>query len=502
MNTLSVWRGIAPSPGFAMLSADISTDVLIIGGGITGVTLAWLLARQGRQVTLLEAHEIGSGTTGNSTGNLYETLSHGLHDVSSRWGKDVARQVVAERRAALQFIQEQAQDAPGAAFRRCPLVLYALADKQQSLVDQEFEALSAAGCAVQRGPVPAALPAAAGPAVILADQAQFQPQAYLVHLAQEAARAGARIHEHSRVLDINARTRIVDTATGAVNAREIVMATHTPKGIRLVHAEMPVYREYAVALPFVDGARDPGPGIFWAKGEEGLSMRTLEQPDGRRFLICVGQEHPPGAHNAKAALMAVEAAAQRHFGDAEPAYRWSAQHYKGADGLPYIGRDASGCLVATGFATDGLTWGTVAARLLAEEVADRSPPFAALCKPTRLSPIKGARTILEEATVTARSLVKDYLTHRQEEKLSSLAPGDSAVVDSEGESCAAWRSPQGELFAVSSVCTHMGCKVHWNSVETSWDCPCHGSRFRPDGTVIEGPALRPLARRHPRSLEP
>jgi glycine/D-amino acid oxidase-like deaminating enzyme/nitrite reductase/ring-hydroxylating ferredoxin subunit len=381
-------------------------------------------------------------------------------------------------------------------------VQYALAPQQQAQVDREFDALSAAGVQVERqqrmqGP----LPAAAGPALVLPGQAQFQPQAYLVHLAQEAMRAGASLHEHSRVVEIDTKKRWVETATGSVTAREIVMATHTPKGIRLVHAEMPVYREYAVALPLADAAHDPGPGIFWAQGEEGLSVRTLEQGE-RRFLICVGQEHPPGAHNAKAALMAVEAAARRHFGDVEPAYRWSAQHYRGADALPYIGRDASGCLVATGFATDGLTWGTVAARLMFEELEGRTPEFSALCNPTRLSPVKGARSILEEAVVTAKSLVKDYLTHRQEEKLSSLAPGDSAIIEAEGESCAAWRSPEGELFAVSSVCTHMGCKVHWNSVETSWDCPCHGSRFRPDGTVIEGPALKPLARRHPRSLEP
>lgn len=164
--------------------------------------------------------------------------------------------------------------------------------------------------------------------------------------------------------------------------------------------------------------------------------------------------------------------------------------------MPYIGRDGSGCFIATGFGTDGLVWGTVAAQVIAQQLAGHKPAFGELCNPTRLSPLKGGKAMLEENVTTLTALVKDYLTHRQGEHLSSLAPGDSAIVETEGESLAAYRDDTGELFAVSAVCTHLGCKVHWNSVEMSWDCPCHGSRFRPDGTVIEGPALSPLRRKH------
>jgi Rieske Fe-S protein len=125
----------------------------------------------------------------------------------------------------------------------------------------------------------------------------------------------------------------------------------------------------------------------------------------------------------------------------------------------------------------------------------RSPEFGELCKPTRW-PLKGGKTMMQGVGTVTKALVKDYLTHRQEQQLSSLAAGDSAIIEAAGDTCAAWRAPDGELFAVSPVCTHLGCKVHWNSVETSWDCPCHGSRFRPDGTVIEGPAIAALRRKH------
>lgn len=496
MDTLSVWRGTAPASGFAMLDGSVETDVLIIGGGITGVTLAMLLAEQGRDVVLLEADEVGCGTSGNSTGNLYETVGNGMQEIVSRWGAEVAREVVAERRAAVDFVAAHCTQLPDVGFRRCPLVLYASDPAQQGYVDKELEALNAAGAKVARGAsVPAPLPPAAGTVVVLQDQAQFQPQAYVVALARLARERGAKLHEHSRVIELDTKTKTAVTASGAVKAKEVVMATHTPKGIHLVHAEMPVHREYAIALE-IDGP-GPGPGVFWCHG--GMSMRTLQAGD-RHFLVCAGEEFKVGIHNARAGLMALEEMARKQFGDRPVTHRWSAQNYRGADGLPYIGRNLSGCFIATGFSTDGLTWGTVAARLIAAELLGHKAVFAERVRPNRLSPVKGAKTLLEENVTVVKQLVKDYLTGRQEEKLATLAAGDSAIIEAEGESFAAYRAPDGELFAVSNVCPHMGCKVHWNSVETSWDCPCHGSRFRPDGTVIEGPALSPLRRKQPPKL--
>lgn len=499
MDTTSLWRGTAQPTAFPTLQGDVTCDVLVIGGGITGVTLADLLAEQKTpskpRVVLLEAGEIGGGTTGNSTGNLYETVSSGMRGIVSRWGADVARRVAAERRAAVDFVEERCRLLPDVGFRRCDLVQWS--DRAHAdAIREEAEALAAAGCGVRRdGAVSAPLPPAEGEVLVLPGQAQFQPQAYVAALARRAAEAGALVHENTPVLEVDAKAKRVVTATGTVAAREIVMATHSPKGVHLVHAEMPVHREYAIALEWPADAA-PGPGIFWWKATEHLSIRTL-QADGKHYLVCAGQEHKVGIHNAKAGLMALEMLARKYFGHQPVTHRWSAQNYRGADALPYIGRNADGVFVATGFATDGLTWGTVAARLVAAELLGHQAAFAELVRPNRLSPVKGGKTILQENVTVVKQLVKDYLTSRQDEKLADLKPGDSAIIDAEGETFAAWRAPDGELFAVSSVCTHLGCKVHWNSVETSWDCPCHGSRFRPDGTVIEGPALVPLKRKHP-----
>ena len=274
MDTTSVWRAAAPPTGYAPLQGDVNADVLIIGGGITGVTLAMLLAQHGRSVVLLEGDTIGSGSTGNSTGNLYETLSQGLRALASHWNRDVARQVLAQRHAAIEFIEGLAGSAD-CGFRRCDLCLYATSQEQRASISQEFSALSQAGCSVRMdASVPAALPQPVSDALVLQGQAQFQPQTYMAHIAALAAQAGAQLHEYSRVVELDAKARRASTATGAVKAQEIVLATHTPKGFHLVQAEMPVHREYGIARPLT-GA-DPGPGIFWWRGDERYSVRTMQ----------------------------------------------------------------------------------------------------------------------------------------------------------------------------------------------------------------------------------
>jgi len=274
-----------------------------------------------------------------------------------------------------------------------------------------------------------------------------------------------------------------------VTAREIVLATHSPIGFHLMQAGMVPRREYGLAAPL--GERAFPAGIFWALGQQRLSVRALDAPAGR-FLVCVGQDHKTGQHDAPAAMRELEAAAQRRLGVQQVAYRWSAQNFQSPDGLPYIGTDPSGAHVATGFATDGLVYGTLAAQLLADQLLDRDNRWRELYKATRFTPVKSAKVFGEETAAVVKAVVQDYLTDRQREQLGRLAPGNAAIADLDGERVAAYRAHDGKLFAVSPVCTHLKCIVHWNPVETSWDCPCHGSRFAPDGRVLEGPAIEPL----------
>jgi Rieske Fe-S protein len=251
-------------------------------------------------------------------------------------------------------------------------------------------------------------------------------------------------------------------------------------------------REYGLAIR-VPANSFPA-GIFWSKGEQPLSVRSVETSDGS-FLICVGVSRKSGQHDAREAMQTLEALARRHYPVNEIAFRWSAQNFRSPDGLPYIGRDASGLWIATGFGTDGLVYGTLAASIIADSMAGRDNRWSSLYRPGRFAPMKGARGLLQETASVTRVLLKDYLTNRQRKDLGSIDPGHAAVVEVAGERLAVYRNTDGELSAVSATCTHLGCRVHWNALEESWDCPCHGSRFAPDGRVLEGPALEPLPRK-------
>ncbi len=496
MNTISVWRATAPEAAFPILREEITTDVVIVGGGITGITLALNLAEQGIPAVVLEARDLGFGSTGNSTGNLYETIDRGISRVVDRWGADVARAVTTARRSALEQIEQRVQKYDIACgFRRCPLYRYATSGNARERVEKEYQGTLKAGLSVRlESTLPPPFPPPHGQVLVLDNQAQFHPQAYVRGLARHAARLGCRIFENSTVLEVDTGQRVVRTASGKITAREIVMATHTPKGLHLVQAEMVVNREYGLATRV---ARDYlPPGIFWGSGVDWLSVRSVDTDDAT-FLVCVGEEHKTGQEDTNISFERLETAARAYLDMRGVELRWSAQNYSPADGLPYIGRDTSDCFIATGFETDGLIYGTLAASLIADQIAGRDNAFAPIVKANRFQPLRGAKGIAEENFTVMKSLLKDYVTGRKTIPLSQLTSGEGAIVEFENETLAAYKDPSGALFAVSSVCTHMKCKVHWNSVETSWDCPCHGSRFAPDGTVIEGPATEPLQRKFP-----
>jgi glycine/D-amino acid oxidase-like deaminating enzyme/nitrite reductase/ring-hydroxylating ferredoxin subunit len=502
MATLSVWRGTAGATRWPALAEDASADVAVVGGGITGLTTALLLARAGRKVVVLEAGEVGGGDTGSSTGNLYATVSGGLHAVREKWDADVARRVAVSRGEAVDFIETLAATlADGAAFRRCGMYLYAGSPEAQQQVEDEWRAVTDAGLAAQWvDALPPGPPGAHGKVLLIERQAQFHPAAYVQGLAEQVAAAGGSVFQHSAAIEVDASAQRVRTERATVHARDIVLATHSPSGFHLVQAGMVPHREYGVAGPAPAGAFPPG--IFWAQGGERLSVRGLDTPQGS-LLICVGEDHKTGQHDASAALAALEDAARRRVQLRDCTFRWSAQNFQSPDKLPYIGKDASGCYIATGFSTDGLVYGTLAARVIADEILGQGNRWGDLYKATRFTPVKSARMFGEETAAVVKVVVQDYLTQRQHEQLQSLGAGNAAIVDLDGERVAAYRDPQGGLSVVSPVCTHLKCQVHWNPVETSWDCPCHGSRFAPDGAVLEGPALKPLTRKalpeqHPR----
>ncbi len=490
MHTASIWQGTAGETVFPPLQGRVAADVAIIGGGITGVTLAMLLAEAGRSVVLVEARRIGEGSTGNSTGNLYEVLSEQLYTIGERWDRSVMGEVADSRREAMALVERVAGRLGDCGFSRCPLYLYATAPAQIEVVEKEYEAALQLGLAarLEEG----ATPVPSLRALILDNQAQIHPLAYVQRLAQQIASPQCRIFEQSPAVAIDEKMHSVHTAQGSIRARDIVLATHTPKGIYLVQAEMVPRREYGIGLRLASGNYPDG--IFWGMGDYRHSVRSLRAGNDH-YLILVGEDHKTGQHDAADAFARLEGFARRKFDVGTVDFRWSAQHYHPADGLPYIGAShGSEVHIATGFGTNGLTWGTLAATVIADRILGRDNRWAHLYRANRLLPMKAAKGALEENLSVAKSFIRDYTT-RPQTALDGIPVGGGALVEVDGQKLAVHRDESGTLSALSPVCTHMKCMVHWNGAERTWDCPCHGSRFDVEGRVIEGPALAPLARK-------
>ncbi|WP_028838899.1 MULTISPECIES: FAD-dependent oxidoreductase [Thermomonas] len=490
----SLWTSTSNTrSGFESLKGTEVADVAVVGGGITGVTTALRLAEAGMSVALVESARIGAGNTGRSTGNLYATLSHGLATLLGKWGEETLRSVVRLRGEAVAQIARDVETLRlDCDFERVDLHIgleQEAGDALQAL-REEFAALALAGLAPDWVEPPLAM--ASGRMLRIRGQAQCNPCAYVQALAAQAQRRGARLFEETRVIDIDASDGRVRTTDGEISAGAIVIATHSPIGFNLVQAEMQPCIEYGISARVEAGAMPSG--IFWFRDGE-HSLRRYRHA-GVEHLVVIGEPHRTGEQEPEAVrLERLRGFARRHFGVETFEHCWSAQQLRSADGLPYIGRSAhDNVFIATGFAADGLTWGTVAAGLIRDLVQDKGNPAVDLLSPRRLTPVKSAKGWAEENAAVVKHLVGDRLRQVEPASLSSVAPGQGKLVDHQGKTFAVYRASDGTLTVLSPVCPHLRCHVAWNPEQPGWDCPCHGSRFHPDGRVLDGPALSDLER--------
>lgn len=488
----SLWQGTAHPIHFPSLSEDVTADVAVVGGGITGLTAAMLLAEAGKRVIVLEAGAIGSGSTGTSTGNLYAVVDRQLCTIEDKWGRDVMEAVAQSRVEAIDLIEHTVRRfGLDCQFQRRPFYLYASEPAHEDLetIEREYRAAKNANLnAVLAKQIP--LPVPVYRALVIEGQAQFHPANYVRDLARQLAASGCRICENTRVTNIDDNAGVLQTETGTVRAEVIIMATHSPKGVYAVHALMEVYREYGIAATIAD--RAVADGIYWDISRK-TSIRAYDA-DGERYLIVIGGKHLTGHDtDTRQCYRTIKQFARDHFALGDIAFEWSAQNYRSADGLPYIGRSpgSSRTFIATGFGADGLTYGSLAASIISEEILGRESRWSDLYDARRFTPIKSASRAAAENLHVAKHLLQDYFARRPKE-LEQVPPGEGRILKLDGTKVAVYRDEFDHYTLVSPTCTHLGCLVHWNSAERSWDCPCHGSRFTATGAVIEGPALAPL----------
>ena len=337
MSTITVWKDQAIENTFSTLSKDITVDVAIIGGGITGISAAYNLSKAGLNVAVLEARQIGKGSTGSSTGNLYCTVgSPGLHNIKSKWNEQTVKDVVESRAAAVDFIEARVKEFNiNCDFTRVPWALFTENEDGKSFVEEERKAAEEAGLKVTYN---FQIPIKVHDGFTVENQAQFNPLQYVQQLAKNIESEKCKIYENAKVLNVEEGDEMctVTTENAKVTARNVIMATHTPKGIYAVHTSLGPYREYAVAVKL--NGEYPAPGIWWQMvAEEHYSMRIYDTSKGKVLLV-LGEMHKVGQkENNEQCFVNLENFLSDRFDVASVEFKWSAQQYKAADGIPYIG---------------------------------------------------------------------------------------------------------------------------------------------------------------------
>lgn len=494
----SLWRATHQLRRFPSLQRDLETDVAVVGAGVSGLTAAVLLARHGTRVVVLERDRVGSGETGNTTGHLTEAVDGRYQTLVRDFGEAAARLVAQSSRDAIDQIDAIASHHRAAAFERLPGYLYAERQSDVDWLAAELDAARRAGCAVAWVD-DAPLPWRTHGAIRWERQAQIHATAYLEALVQECGAHGVRLYETTRVQGVHdGEPCRVETEHGEVRARAVFVAANVPVNNRvLLHTKIAAYRSYAMAWDLGAGpAAGAVRGLFWDT-DDPYHYTRVQEVSGRVYLVVGGDDHRTGEEADTAARYArLGAYARERFGVGTPAFRWSGQIIEPVDGLPFIGRNTASrhVYVATGYAGNGITFGTLAGMIVSDGIADRDNPYAQLYAATRVKPLAAAYDYVAENALYPAHLLADRLTSLNAEArpIDALRPGEGGIFATDRGKLAVCRDRGGTLHACSAICTHLACDVAWNVAEQTWDCPCHGSRFSPDGTVINGPAVTDL----------
>jgi glycine/D-amino acid oxidase-like deaminating enzyme/nitrite reductase/ring-hydroxylating ferredoxin subunit len=499
--TLSIWASTADVPGRPSLAEDTTADVCIVGAGIAGLTTAYLLTREGRTVVVLDDGPIGGGETGRTTAHLTSALDDRFYHLERLHGERGARLAAESHSAAIDRIESiVSTEKIECGFERLDGYLFAPpGESGGEELERELEAARRAGLEVQRVPRAPLGSFDTGPALRFSGQGQFHPLKYLAGLTAAILHGGGRIFTGVHVEEFEGgRHAHVKTATGRkVAAAAIVVATNTPVNDKLViHTKQAAYRTYVVGLDVPIGSVSRA--LFWDTLDPYHYVRQ-ETPGGGApdVLIVGGEDHRTGqAEDAEERWTRLERWTRERFPMAQGVrYRWSGQILEPGDSLAFIGRnpmDKDNVFIATGDSGNGMTHGTIAGILLTDLIQGRENAWADLYEPSR----KTLRAAIDYASELAKSTrpYGHWVTPGEVTSASEIAPGEGGVLREGLHRIAVYREQGGGLVKVSAVCTHLGCIVEWNAGEKTWDCPCHGSRYAPDGHVLNGPARTDLSR--------
>ena len=474
----SIWSQSTRLPRRRALEGDLNVDAAVIGAGMAGVLIADRLRRQGLRTVVLEAKRVGSGQTKNTTAKI--TSQHGMiyNSLIEKFGRERARQYAEANQTAIrqyaEIVRERGIDC---GFRQAPAYLYS----ETAAEPLRREAEAAASLGIDASFVQdTELPFAVAGAVRFEGQALFHPLRFL-----DAVSRDLEIYEDTPALSVQGDE--IRTENGTVRAKHIVFATHYPFVNVPGWYFMRMHQERSYVLALESGWMPEG--MYYGVDAQGLSFRPAEGA-----LLLGGENHRTGENSRVGCYEALRGRADQLLPDCRELARWSAQDCMTLDGVPYIGRFSASTpdwYVATGFGKWGMSHSMVAATLISETIAGRTPDWAEVFSPARFEPAASAKNFATDAVQSVKGLAREFLTPSRA-LLEKLPRGHGGIVEVNGDKAGVYKDEEGKCHVVNPRCPHLGCQLEWNPDEKSWDCPCHGSRFSYDGALIDNPAQEDL----------
>lgn len=506
-HTQSLWMDIpvADSPA---LSRGERADVVVVGSGIAGLSVAYELASRGRSVAVLDRGGIGSGMTARTTAHLATALDDGYCNLVRVRGHDCARLYYQSVAAAIDRAEAiQRAEKIDCDFRRLDGYWILAPDTSVSELEEELDCCRKLQIPVQNCTWPTAFHVQGlARSLRFPGQARLHPTRYLAGLASALQRSGARLYADTCVESIDQKQgdMVVRTTSGhELRATDVVVATNSPVNVEVaIHTKQAPYRTYALAAKIPAGALVDA--LYWDTLDPYHYVRLQPLSANEDIVIIGGEDHKSGeADDGAQRFAALERWARDRLPNlGEVTHRWSGQVLEPADFIGFIGHspDENHVFVVSGDSGQGITNGLVAGMLIADLITIGTSPWEQVYFPSRKIQKNIGEFISEN--ITPLKNFAEYLTASEIASVERLLPGEGRLVRSGLKKVAACRDQNGKLHLHSASCTHLGCVVHWNSLEQCWDCPCHGSQFAPDGTALNGPAVSPLGEiERPSNLE-
>ncbi|AMN34999.1 FAD-dependent oxidoreductase [Clostridium perfringens] len=474
----SVWSESCKFRKREALNKDIKTDVLVIGAGIAGGLTAYMLKQNGREAVVIDAAEIASGNTKNTTAKI--TSQHDLiySKLIAEFGEEKARQYAKANELAIKKYKEIIEDKRiECDFEEKPAYIYSL--NEIDVLKEEVEAAKNLGIDAEFVDE-ANLPFKINGAVKFNNQAQFNPLKFLKGISNELI-----IYENTRALEI--KENLVVTSGGNITANNIVVATHYPIMNAPGYYFMKMHQERSYVLALENTSEIDG--MYIDLNKEGYSFRTYNN-----LLLLGGISHRTGENEEGGSYDELRKVAKKLYPKAKEKYYWSAQDCMTIDGIPYIGRYSSetpNIYVATGFNKWGMTSSMVSAMIISDMILEKENDFSEIFSPRRFDLSLSINNIANDLIETAKNFIAQKVSIPSSE-IEHIKNGHGGIIEYNGEKVGIYKNKEGKEFFVSTKCTHLGCQLSWNADELTWDCPCHGSRFDYKGRLIGSPATKDL----------